>query len=206
MQKFLEETEELLDPEMQPGTLECNWNQLLLLQQDRDDAIHREIERLEKLQRIAEKVHREAKQFDVQLDDVETRIDEEVKRVDRLLVGDAVRNCEILNGELASIGEAITNMFTDVQVLKDGSYNQAGDLKKRVQRIHHCWMLIRAVFQTRLLEVLPSLTSSDAERSSNSCLESRLIRTNEHFQFLSECSEWVQTQLASFRISSNICS
>jgi hypothetical protein len=90
-------------------TLERNWSQLLLLQQERDDAIHREIERLEGLQRIAEKVHREAKQFDIQLDDVETRTDEEAKRIDRLLVGDAVKNCEILSGELDAIEDAIKN-------------------------------------------------------------------------------------------------
>jgi hypothetical protein len=91
-------------------------------------------------------------------------------------------------------------MFAKVQVLKDGSYNQAGDLLKRVRRIHHCWELINAVFQTRLLEILPSLTSSDAERSSSSSLESRLIETIQHFEFLRECSEWVHSRLASFRI------
>jgi hypothetical protein len=190
----------MLEPDLRPETFECDWNQLLLLQQERDDAIHREIERLEKLQRIAEKLHREAKQFDIQLDDVETRIDEEAKRIDRHLVGDAAKNCDILSGELATIEESIKNMFAEVQVLKDGSYNQAGDLLKRVKRIYHCWELINAVFQTRLLEILPSLTSYDAERSSSSSLESRLIETNQHFEFLRECSEWVQYQLASFRI------
>jgi len=72
----------------------------LLLQQERDDAIHREIERLEKLERIAEKLHLEAKLFDIQLNDVETRNDEEAKRIDRHLVGDAAKNCDILSGEL----------------------------------------------------------------------------------------------------------
>ncbi len=97
----------------------------MLLQQERDDAIHREIERLEKLERIAEKLHLEAKLFDIQLNDVETRNDEEAKRIDRHLVGDAAKNCDILSGELATIEESIKSMFVKVQVLQDGNYNQA---------------------------------------------------------------------------------
>lgn len=201
-QKFLEETEEKLEPELRPDVLERNWNQLLLLHQERDAAIHKEMERLERLQRIAEKVHREAKQSDARLDDVEARIDEEAKRLDRLHPRDAMKNCEVLNSELASIEEAIKNMFSDVQILKEGRYNQTADLHKRVQRIHQRWQSIRAVFQTRLLEVLPSLTSPDAGRSSRSSLEARLFETNEHFRFLRECSEWVRSKLASFNFKS----
>lgn len=197
-QKFLEETEEKLEPELRPDVLERNWNQLLLLHQERDAAIHKEMERLERLQRIAEKVHREAKQSDARLDEVEARIDEEAKRLDRLHPRDAMKNCEVLNAELASIEETIKIMFTDVQALKDGRYNQTADLHKRVQRIHQRWQSIRAVFQTRLVEVLPSLTSPDAGRSSRSSLEARLFETNEHFRFLRECSEWVRSKLVNF--------
>ncbi|XP_059350792.1 dystonin-like isoform X4 [Daphnia carinata] len=195
IEKFLEETEEKLEPELRPDVLERNWNQLLALHQERDAAIHKEMERLERLQRIAEKVHREAKQSDARLDDIEARIDEEAKRLDRLHPRDAMHNCEALNAELAAVEEAIKIMFTDVQALKDGRYNQTADLHKRVQRIHQRWQSIRAVFQTRLLEVLPSLTSPDAGRSSRSSLEARLFETNEHFRFLRECSEWVRTKL-----------
>lgn len=187
-----------MEPELRPDVLERNWNQLLLLHQERDAAIHKEMERLERLQRIAEKVHREAKQSDARLDDVEARIDEEAKRLDRLHPRDAMKNCELLNAELASVEEMIKNMFADVQALKDGRYNQTADLHKRVQRIHQRWQSIRAVFQTRLLEVLPSLTSPDAGRSSRSSVETRLFETNEHFRFLRECSEWVRSKLVNF--------
>lgn len=197
VQKFLEETEEKLEPELRPDVLERNWNQLLALHQERDAAIHKEMERLERLQRIAEKVHREAKQSDARLDDIEARIDEEAKRLDRLHPRDAMHNCEALNAELAAVEEAIKTMFSDVQLLKEGRYMQTADLHKRVQRIHQRWLSIRAVFQTRLLEALPSLTAPDSGRSSRSSLEARLFETNEHFRFLRECSEWVRTKLVS---------
>ena len=46
--------------------------------------IHDEIARLEKLQKLAEKVHQEAKVTDSKLDDIEAWIEEEAKRVDHL--------------------------------------------------------------------------------------------------------------------------
>ena len=175
--------------------IERNWNQLLAMHQERDAAIHKEMERLERLQRIAEKVHREAKQSDARLDDVELRIDEEAKRLDRLHPRDAKHNCDAINKELAGVEETINGMFADVQTLKEGRYMQTTDLHKRVQRIHQRWMSIRAVFQTRLMDVLPSLSTDS--RSSRSTLEARLFESNEHFRYLRECSDWVRSKLVS---------
>ena len=55
-----------------------------LLIQERDQMIHDEIKRLEKLQRLAEKIHQEAKHTDSKLDDIEAWIEDEAKRVDTL--------------------------------------------------------------------------------------------------------------------------
>ena len=46
--------------------------------QEREQAIQEEIARLEKLQRLAEKVHKEASTTDNKLDDIEAWIEEEV--------------------------------------------------------------------------------------------------------------------------------
>jgi hypothetical protein len=43
--------------------------------------IHEEIARLEKLQRLAEKIHQEAKITDSKLDDIEAWIEDEVRRL-----------------------------------------------------------------------------------------------------------------------------
>ncbi len=189
----MEETEEKVEPELRPDVLERNWNQLMALHQERDAAIHKEIERLERLQRIAEKVHREAKATDSRLDEIERRIEEEAKRLDRLNPRDAKQNCDALNSDLAAVEEAIKTMFSDVQLLKDGRYMQTGDLHKRVQRIHQRWMSIRTLFQSRLLDVLPGLLAP----VSRSSMEARLFESNEHFRYLRECSEWVRSKLVS---------
>lgn len=107
----------------------------MALHQERDQAIHKEIERLERLQRIAEKVHREAKHSDSRLDDIEMRIDEEAKRMDRLHPRDVKHNCDAITADMAVVEEAIKTMFSDVQILKDGRYIQSSDLHKRCP--HH---------------------------------------------------------------------
>ncbi len=50
--------------------------------------------RLEKLQRLAEKIHHEAKITDSKLDDIEAWIEDEAKRVDHLHPKDAKNNCD----------------------------------------------------------------------------------------------------------------
>jgi len=59
-----------------------NWIQLVALQGR--EAVLKEIERLEHLQRLADKVLCEAKATDRKLDDIECKIEEEAKRLDRL--------------------------------------------------------------------------------------------------------------------------
>ncbi len=51
--------------------------------------------RLEKLQRLAEKVHQEAKVTDSKLDNIE----DEAKRVDNLQPKDAKNNCDQVSGK-----------------------------------------------------------------------------------------------------------
>ena len=55
-----------------------SWHFTWLLLQERDQLIQEEIVRLEKLQRLAEKIHQEAKMTDSKLDDIEAWIEDEV--------------------------------------------------------------------------------------------------------------------------------
>jgi hypothetical protein len=66
--------------------------------------IHEEIARLEKLQRLAEKIHQEAKITDSKLDDIEAWIEDEVSRlrlqlcfVKGLQIGARIRNIPVLS-------------------------------------------------------------------------------------------------------------
>ena len=70
-------------------------------------------ERLERLQRLAEKVHREMKRCDSRMDDLEGRIIEESRRLDRLHPLDAKHNADLLEQELRSVEENIQALFND---------------------------------------------------------------------------------------------
>lgn len=55
--KHLESATDIdLEPELHIETIEKNWSRLLLAHQDKDQAIQDELKRLERLQRLAEKV------------------------------------------------------------------------------------------------------------------------------------------------------
>ena len=99
--------------------------------QERDAMIQEEIARLEKLQKLAEKIHQEAKMTDTKLDDIEAWIEDEAKRIDQLHPKDAKNNCDQIERELARTEEVIKSMFSDVQILRDNRFSQAQDLHRR---------------------------------------------------------------------------
>ena len=108
------------------------YRQVLLKKFSSNFRIHDEIARLEKLQKLAEKVHQEAKVTDSKLDDIEAWIEEEAKRVDHLHPKDAKNNCDQIERELQRIDEeVIKQMFNDVKVLRDNRYSQANELHRR---------------------------------------------------------------------------
>jgi dystonin len=98
---------------------------------DRDHILQQEIQRLERLQRLAEKVQREIKHTDQRLSDLETRISEESRRISGYYPVDAKNIVEALESEIRHLEQPIQEMNQDCHVLKDGRYPQAGDLQKK---------------------------------------------------------------------------
>ncbi|KFM60284.1 Dystonin, partial [Stegodyphus mimosarum] len=187
-----------ISDELHMESIERYWNRVMLAHQERDQAIHDEIARLEKLQRLAEKVHRETKQCDGKMDDIERHIAEEEKRVHRLHPSDAKHNCDQIENELKHVEESLKSMSRDVQTLRDGRYHQALELQKRVQQLHERFLNIRLNFQTRLLNVLATRSLKTEEKKVSKprpmSLE-KLIETNKAFKFLQECIDWVHNKL-----------
>lgn len=59
LQKYYDSIGEIdIEPELHIETIEKNWSRLLIAHQEKDQAIQDELKRLEKLQRLAEKVNR----------------------------------------------------------------------------------------------------------------------------------------------------
>lgn len=132
IERQLRDSGEQIDRDLHPETIDRSWNQLMMAYKERDQLIHEEIARLEKLQKLAEKVHQEAKVTDSKLDDIEAWIEEEAKRVDHLHPKDAKNNCDQIERELQRIDEeVIKQMFNDVKILRDNRYSQANELHRR---------------------------------------------------------------------------
>jgi dystonin len=165
-----------MDRELYPENIERSWSHLMMLYQERDQLIQEEIVRLEKLQRLAEKIQQEVKMTDSKLDDIEAWIEDEAKRIDHLHPKDAKNNCDQIERELSMSEEVIKSMFSDVQILRDNRFHQAQDLHRRVQQVHEKWVNIRTLLQTKLINILN-------------------IHTNPDFKFLAECTEWVAQKL-----------
>lgn len=87
--------------------------------------------RLERLQRLAEKIHREAKHNEDNLDDLGRRIGDEQGRVELLHPLEAKRNCDALDRALKNLEESTRSMFRDVQALQDGRFPTADHLYRR---------------------------------------------------------------------------
>jgi len=89
------------------------------------------VDRLERLQRLAEKVHREMKTTDNRLEELERRVEDEARRLDRLHPLEAKHAVDLLEQDIRSTETQIQNIFTDVHTLTEGRYSQAPELHKR---------------------------------------------------------------------------
>ena len=83
------------------------------------------------MQRLAEKVHRDCRTSEDHLDDIERRIIEEERRIERVHPMEAKRSCEKIQGALQMLEGNIQNVFSDVQALKDGKFHQSEQLYRR---------------------------------------------------------------------------
>ena len=119
-----------IDRELHIDNIERSWQLLMLSHQEKDQAIQEEIKKLERLQRIAEKLRREAKTVEIRLDEIEQRIEEEARRIDRLHPLDAKHNCDQLERDMQMTEDTIKSMFTDAQSLRDARYQQATEMHK----------------------------------------------------------------------------
>ncbi|XP_046471832.1 microtubule-actin cross-linking factor 1 isoform X19 [Neodiprion pinetum] len=200
LQKYFEAVGEVdMEPELHIEVIEKNWNRLMMLHQERDQAIIDEIKRLERLQRLAEKVHREMKSTDNRLEELERRVDDEARHLDRLHPLEAKHAVDLLEQDIRNTETQIQNIFTDVHTLTEGRYSQAPELHKRVQKLHQRWVALRSLLHKRLVAPLSVISFPVEERvvtkHRTTVHETRLVDTNPHFRNLHDCIDWCKNKL-----------
>ena len=100
---------------------------------------------------MADKVNREIKQTETTLTEVEYRIEDEARRVERLHPMDAKKNCDAIDSELAQCEDTIRSLSSDIKVLKDLKHHEASTLHKRYLNFMTCSNL---VFHFFILELI----------------------------------------------------
>ncbi|XP_018398747.1 PREDICTED: plectin-like [Cyphomyrmex costatus] len=200
LQKYFEAVGEVdMETELHIDVIEKNWNRLIMLHQEREQAIIDEIKRLERLQRLAEKVHREMKTTDNRLEELERRVEDEARRLDRLHPLEAKHAVDLLEQDIRSTETQIQNIFTDVHTLTEGRYSQAPELHKRVQKLHQRWVVLRSLLHRRLVQPLSAVSFPVEERvvtkHRTTVHETRLVDTNPHFRALHDCIDWCKSKL-----------
>lgn len=76
-------------------------------------------------------MHREMKSTDNRLEELERRVEDEARRLDRLHPLEAKHAVDLLEQDIRNTEIQIQNIFTDVHTLTEGRYSQAAELHKR---------------------------------------------------------------------------
>ncbi|XP_045455993.1 microtubule-actin cross-linking factor 1 [Melitaea cinxia] len=201
LEKYFESVGEIeVEPTLRPEALEQAWARLLMAAQERERDLSDEIRRLERLQRLAEKLHRDIKQTEGGLDNVERHIESEIRRVERgVHPAEAKMAAEQIEQELRSMEHTIQEMFQDSHALRDGRYPQANDLHRRVQQVHDRWLNARQAFTGRLVPRLSSVRmpvqQTTVRRETRTVLETRVHDADPKFQQLHEATKWCKEKL-----------
>lgn len=199
-QKYFETTGDAeVESELRPKALEKAWDRLLAALADRDHILQEEVIRLERLQRLAEKVQREIVHTDSRISDLERRIIEEGRRIEQLHPIDAKNIVESLETEIRHLEQPIHDMNQDCVILRDGHYPQAKELQKSVTKLHQRWSTLCANFHKNLVNKLSGLRypiqETTVTKQTRTVFESRQVDTNPYFKDLQEYTEWCQNKL-----------
>ncbi|KAG4070127.1 hypothetical protein HA402_013370 [Bradysia odoriphaga] len=197
LEKYFESIGEVeVDSELRPDSIEKAWHRLQSAMADRDQILQQEVQRLERLQRIADKVQREIKHTDSRLTDLEQRISEEARRIERLHPIDAKNIVEALETEIRHLEQPIQEMNEDCLVLKDGHYPQASDLqKKQVQPFIQLSRITLLKIKFLLQSLRYPVQETVVTKQTRTVIEARTVDTNPYFKDLQEYTEWCQNKL-----------
>ncbi|VEN49542.1 unnamed protein product, partial [Callosobruchus maculatus] len=142
---------------------------------------------------------REIKQTDSNLDTIERAIENESRRIERIHPLEAKKIADQIDQDLAITEQNIQSLKTDVATLRNGRYPQAGELDKRVNKLHERWVHLRHMLHNKIVGPLANMSFPVEERTVTKHLrtvqETRNVDTNPHFRSLQEHIEWCKNKL-----------
>lgn len=117
-----------LELDLRPESLEMFWYRLITALADKEHELLLHIQQLQQLEMLAEKIEREAEQFNQKITDISFTISNESTRVDKLHRLDARTVIESVETDVALLEKPIDQMLKDCHVLLDGNHEKAKNL------------------------------------------------------------------------------
>ncbi|XP_049307096.1 dystonin isoform X20 [Bactrocera dorsalis] len=200
LERYFESIGEIdVEADLRPEAIEKAWYRMQSALSDRELILQQELERLERLQRLADKVQREIKHSELKITDLEALINEESRRIERLHPIDAKNVVESLETEIRHLEEPLQNMHQDCLVLNEGRYTNGAELLSKLNKLRERWTNLRTLFNSNLVQKLTGLKypvhETTVTRQTRTIIESRQIETNSHFRDLQDHIEWCQLKL-----------
>ncbi|KAM9809958.1 dystonin isoform 18-T18 [Syngnathus typhle] len=130
-----------LPPGHHPNDVEKEWGKLIVAMLEREKSLRPEVERLETLQQIANRVQRDCVHGEDKLGLARLSLQSDVKRLES---GIHLRNEAEIAGYLSECENILRQQVVDIQVLLDGKYPFTDQLVRRVSNLRDDLLSLRA--------------------------------------------------------------
>ncbi|XP_055359436.1 plectin isoform X21 [Betta splendens] len=175
-------------PGYHPIDVEKEWGRLHVAILERERLLRIEFERLERLQRIVNKVQMESGSCDEQLGNLETLLQTDIRLLN---AGKPAQHTAEIERELDKADNTIRLLFNDVQILKDGRHPQAEQMYRRVFRIHERLVNLRSDYNLRLKSTTSAIQATRLSPQESS-MKARPELDDVTLRYVQDLLEWVQ--------------
>ncbi|XP_057690642.1 plectin isoform X24 [Corythoichthys intestinalis] len=172
-------------PGYHPIDVEKEWGRLHVSILERERLLRTEFERLERLQRILNKVQMESGRYDEHLNHLETLLQTDIRLLN---AGKPAQHTAEIERELDRADNVVRLLFNDVQTLKDGRHPQAEQMYRRVYSLHERLVNLRSDYNLRLKSSQIALT----QISQKTTMKARPELDDVTLRYVQDLLAWVE--------------
>ncbi|XP_072250890.1 plectin isoform X5 [Leuresthes tenuis] len=176
-------------PGYHPIDVEKEWGRLHVAILERERLLRIEFERLERLQRIFNKVQMESGLCDEQLTHLEKLLQTDIRLLN---AGKPAQHTAEVERELDKADNMIRLLFNDVQLLKDGRHPQAEQMYRRVYRLHERLVNLRTDYNLRLKSAVTTAQVSLTQTPKQTTMKMRPEVDDVTLRYVQDLLAWVE--------------
>ncbi|KAM8847464.1 plectin isoform 13-T14 [Synchiropus picturatus] len=176
-------------PGYHPIDVEKEWGRLHVAILERERLLRIEFERLERLQRIFNKVQMESGRYGNQLDHLEALLQTDIRLIN---AGKPAQHTAEIQSELDKADNVIRLLFNDVQVLKDGRHPQADPMYRRVFSLHERLVNLRSDYNLGLKSTVAIAQAHQMGSQQRPSSKSRPEMDDVTLRYVQDLLAWVE--------------